>query len=574
MQRALGKLPIGEWLPRYQRAWLRGDLLAAATVWALVVPQAIAYAQIAGLPPQAGLYASFAGLLGYALFGTSRQVIVSPTSSTAAISAAIVGSVALSDPSRFGELSSALALLVGLSFVVFGFAQVGFISRFIAPTVQAGFLFGLGMTIIVGQVPDLLGLSHGRGNFFPQLWHVLTSLPQLNPWTAALGLGSLAALFALKRWAPRLPAALIMVVVSIVLVTALGLSAEGVRVIGVVDAKLSPPALPRVGFEDLIMLLPGALAVSVIGFAETVTVAEQFAEKHKYEIRPNQELIGVGVANLLAGLFQGFIVGGGASQSAANDAAGARSQLVSIFVSALTILTLLFLLPLFQDLPQAVLAAIVIVAVSGFLNVYALRRIARLRRDGFLLALFALLSTLVLGILPGLLIAIAVSIALLLGYLARPKTSVLGKPADSQAYVSLTANPDAETTPRLLLFRLDAPLLALNAKRMRDHLRTRLRETQPPVRVVVLDLSSTDELDISAIDTLIAIDAELREQGRALWLANTHAGVTKFLRSKALAETLGRVPVYATLAAAVSAFNALPVPAAPPPDEIGSSKPA
>ncbi|TAH49054.1 MAG: sulfate permease [Chloroflexota bacterium] len=548
-------LPILEWLPKYDRGWLRGDVLAAATVWALVVPQAIAYAQIAGLPPQAGLFATFAALIGYALFGTSRQVIVSPTSSTAAISAAIVGTIALGDSTRYADLSSALALLVGLAFIVFGIGKVGFISRFIAPAVQIGFMFGLGLTIIIGQVPNLLGLPGGEGDFFPKLWQVITNLSHINPWTAVIGLGSLAALFAMKKFAPRLPAALLMVLVSIIVVTAFGLAQEGVDVIGVVNGAIPLPSLPRVSFDELVILLPGALAISVIGFAETITVADDFAEKHKYEIRPNQELVAVGAANIFSGFFQGFIVGGGASQSAANDAAGARSQIVSVVVSVLTVLTLLFLLPLFANLPQAVLSAIVIVAVTGFLNVKALQRIAHLRRDSFYLALFALVSVLLLGILPGLLIAVTLSILLILGFFARPPTSVLGNLPGTDAYVPIASEPTAQLIPGLMIFRLDAPLLSLNAKRMRDHLRQELHAAKTSTRVVILDLSFNSELDIQGLDILNALYDELRAQSIELWLANVYQAPRAMLERGGVVEKIGAANIFLTVRAAVQAFQ-------------------
>ncbi len=557
IQRVTAYMPILEWLPRYQAGWLRGDILAAATVWALVVPQAIAYAAIAGLPPEAGLFATFAGLLGYAAFGTSRQVIVSPTSSTAAISAAIVGTIALGDATRYADLSSALALPVGLSFIVFGIDKVGFISRFIAPAVQTGFMFGLGLTIIVGQIPNLLGIPGGEGNFFPKLAQIIANLSQLNLWTVVIGVGTLLALFAMKRFAPRLPAALIMVLLSIVLVTALNLAQQGVAVIGVVNGAIPLPTVPHVSFDELVILLPGALAISVIGFAETVTVADEFAEKHKYEIRPNQELIGVGAANILAGLFQGFIVGGGASQSAANDAAGARSQVVSIAVSVLTVLTLLFLLPLFANLPQAVLSAIVIVAVSSFLNVKALRRIASLRRDSFYLALFALIATLLLGILPGLLIAVTLSILLILGFFARPPASVLGKSPGGDSYVPLAGQPNAQTTPGLVIFRLDAPLMSLNAKRMRDRLRAALRVAETQTRVVLLDLSFNSDLDIQAVDILRDVHQELNSQDIELWLANVNPDVRAMLERAGTLEQIGVANIYPSIDAAVSAFRGI-----------------
>src|SRR5829696_169180 len=443
------RLPLFSSLGGYDRAWLRGDLVAALTTWALVVPQAIAYGQIAGLPPQAGLFAAFAGLLGYGLFGTCRQLIVSPTSSTAAISAAIVAPVALADPERYAVASAALALLVGVVLIGLGLLRMGFVSRFIAAGVQVGFMFGLGLTIIVGQLPKLLGVPSGDGDFFGQAAGLLGRLGDTNPWTAAIGLGSLAALLGLKRVAPAVPAALAVVVAGIALVALGDLTSRGVEVIGSVEGAFPVPAIPWLGWHDLLGLLPGAAAVAIIGYAESATVAESMANEHGYDVDPDHELRAVGIANILSGLFQGFITGGGASQSAANDRAGANTQLVSLLVSGLTVLTAVALLPLFRDLPQAVLGAIVIAAVAGFLNLAALRRIARLRRASFVLAMLALAGVLILGVLGGLLLAVVISVVLLLDRQSRPGSTV-------------------RTEPGLLVFRLDAAPLFRNPKLLND----------------------------------------------------------------------------------------------------------
>ena len=470
-------VPAVDWLAHYRREWLRGDVVAALTTWALVVPQAIAYAQIADLPPQAGLFAAFAGLLGYALLGSSRQLIVSPTSSTAAITAALVAPVAAGDVARFGALAAMLAILVGMVLALLGLLHMGFVSRFISAGVQAGFMFGLGLTIIVGQVPKLLGVPGGEGDFFPQLGHLLTSLDEVNGWTAAIGLGSLAVLLAAKRVAPTLPAALAVVVAGIAVVALFGLAGHGVEVIGRVEGAVPGLVVPAVGWSDVVALLPGALAIAVIGYAESATVAESLADEHGYTVRPDRELLAIGGANVLAGLFQGFITGGGASQSAANDRAGAQTQLVSLLVSGLTVLTAVALLPLFRDLPQAVLGAIVISAVAGFLNLPALRRIARLRRDAFLLAMLALAGVLIFGVLGGLLLAVVISILLLLDRQSRPGSTV-------------------RTEPGLLVFRLDAPMLFINAKLVRDQVRELLAAASEPVRIVLVDLRFSHDLDV------------------------------------------------------------------------------
>jgi SulP family sulfate permease len=550
-------VPALDWLAYYRRGWLRGDVVAALTTWALVVPQAIAYAQIAGLPPQAGLFTAFAGLLGYALLGTSRQLVVSPTSSTAAISAALVAPVAMGNATRFGSLSAAVAILVGVVLLALGVLRLGFVSRFIAAGVQAGFMFGLGLTIMIGQVPKLLGISVGEGDFFPQLGHVLAHLGDTNAWTAVIGVGSLAALLGVKRVAPGLPVALLVLLAGIALVAVAGLADHGVEVLGRIDGAVPVPAVPSVPWNDLVLLLPDAMAVGVIGYAEGVTVAENLADEHRYDIRPDRELVATGAANILAGLFQGFITGGGASQSAANDRAGAQTQLVSLLVSGLTVLTAVALLPLFRDLPQAVLGAIVISAVIGFLNLPALRRIARLRRDSFAVALLALFGVLVLGVLGGLLLAVAISIVLLLSRQSRPGSSVLGRIPGTGAYAAVGTTPGVQTEPGLLILRLDAPLLFVNAKLLRDRVRAHLEEAEVPVRVVLLDLHFSPELDVETVNVLGALRRELHERGVALWLANVRTKVRDMLDRSGLAEAIGEAHLYRTIADAMPDVRAV-----------------
>jgi SulP family sulfate permease len=545
-------VPAVGWLRHYRRAWLRGDVVAALTTWALVVPQAIAYAQIAGLPPQAGLFAAFAGLLGYGLFGTCRQLIVSPTSSTAAISAAIVAPVALGDPERYAAASAALAMLVGVVLIALGLLRMGFVSRFISAGVQVGFMFGLGLTIIVGQLPKLLGVPPGDGTFFGQAADLLGHLGDTNGWTAAIGLGSLAVLLGLKRVAPAVPAALAVVVAGIALVALFDLSARGVEVIGSVDGGVPLPAIPSVSWHDLLGLLPGAVAVAIIGYAESATVAESMGIEHGYDVEPDRELRAVGIANILSGLFQGFITGGGASQTAANDRAGAQTQLVSLLVAGLTVVTTIALLPLFRDLPQAALGAVVISAVVGFLNLAAMGRVRRLRRDSFVIALVAMVAVLALGVLQGLILAVVVSVGAFLIRSSRPSSSVLGRVPGTTAYVALEHAPAARTEPGRLVYRLNAPLLFVNAKRLRDGIRDQLGDADPPVRVVLLDLSFTPELDIESVNVLGSLRSELERQGVALWLAGVHAQVLEMLDRSGLADQIGRAHLYRDVEDAVT----------------------
>jgi high affinity sulfate transporter 1 len=550
-------VPILDWLPRYQGGWLRFDLLAGLTVWALVVPQAIAYAQIAGLPPQAGLAAAAAGLVGYAILGTSRQLIVSPTSSTAAISASLVATLALGDPARMAALSSTLAIAVGAVFLVLGLLKLGFIARFIPTAVQAGFLFGLGLTIIIGQLTKVLGIPATEGSFVQQFVQFVGGLGAINGWTVLVGVVALVVLFGARAISPAVPGALVVVIGGIAAVYLLDLAAKGVEVIGLVPGGIPLPAIPTLDPADLLALIPGAVAISVIGSAESLTVAQQFADEHRQDIVPDQELVANGGSNLLSGLFQGFIVAGGASQSAASDRAGARTQLVSIITAVLVVATSVALLPLFADLPQAVLAAIVIYAVAGFVRVDELRRIGSLRRDAYGIALFALASTLLLGILPGLLIAVGTSLILLLVRLARPGISIQGRRPGEVAWVALARHPEAAGMPGVLAIRLEAPLLFLNAALLRDEIRATVAAADPPPHVVVIDLGASSEMDIESLDILVRSSEHLRETGTALWLAGIRTPVRALIERAGLDGPDGPFRLFRTMDEAAIAASDL-----------------
>jgi SulP family sulfate permease len=548
-------VPAASWLPRYDRRWLRPDIIAAITVWAVVVPQAIAYAQIAGLPPGTGLFAAAAGLVGYGLLGTSKLIVVSPTSSTAAISASIVAAVVASNADRFGVVSAALAMLVGIALLVMGWARLGFVARFIPHAVHVGFMFGLGLTIIVGQAAKILGIPGTSGTFGEQLGQVIASVATtgVNPWAIAIGVGALAALLIGRRVAPGLPMAIVVVVLGIVAVSVLGLAALGVAVVGPIEGGMPLPALPLVSAPELLVLVPGAIALSIVGYAESLSVAQQLADEHGEEIRADQELVANGGANVLAGLFGGFVVGGGASQSAANNGAGGRTQIVSFIIAGLTVLTSVALLPLFADLPQPVLGAIVITGVVGFLRVVEVRRIRSLRRDAFVGTLLALGATLVLGILPGLIASVILALLFLLVRIAKPAMSAMGHLADGRTWIALERAPEARTEPGLLVLRLDAPLLFLNAGVMRDELRSALAATDPPATVVILDLSMSSDLDIESLDTLIRLADHASQAGAELWLAEVRGPVRDMFERARLDTGTGQPRVFRSMADAMAA---------------------
>jgi sulfate permease, SulP family len=532
-------LPAVGWLRRYRREWLRRDLLAALTVWALVVPQGIAYAELAGLPPQAGLFATIAGLVGYALLGTSRQLMVSPTSSTAAISGALVATVAVGDVTRVQSLAAALAILAGAAFVAFGLLRMGFLSRFIAPGVQTGFFFGLGLTIIAGQLPKLFGTPDVSLDFIQSVGGIVPFLDEVSWLTLALGLASLATIILLRRLAPGFPAAIVTVVAGVALVSFFDLADRGVAVLGTVEGGVPRPIIPDVTVSDLLALLPGALILAIVAYTEGITVAERFADTHRYDIRPDQELIAGGGSNMLSGLFGGLIVGGGASQSAAADRAGGQTQLVSFIVAGLTLVTVVALLPLFSNLPQAVLGAIVISAVLGFLDVAALRRLWALRQGSFALALVALAGVLVLGVVPGLLVAVVISMGVLLVSFSRPTGSRMGRLPGTEAFVAIDHEPTAKMDPGVLVYRLNAPVLTLNAKHLRDLVRSEIGTADPTPRLVVVDMTFTSDLDVGTIDVLAGLHRELAERGIALALGNVRGEVATMLERSGLAAAIG-----------------------------------
>lgn len=542
-------IPALRWLPSYQRERFRADLIAGLTVWAVVVPQALAYAGIAGLSPQAGLFTAFAGALVYGLLGTSRQLVVSPTSGTAAVSAAMVAPLALGDPERFADLAALMAIMAGVVYVLLGWLKMGFISQFVGSSVQTGFLFGLGLTIIVGQVARILGIHGPDGTFVEQVRDVARTLGETHGWTVALGGASLAALLLLRRIAPAIPAAVIVVIVTVAVTALFDLSDRGVATVGEIGRQLPLPGLPTsFTFSDLGALFPGALAVILLGYTESSSVAEDVAEKHKDAIDANQELVALGVANIAAGLFRGFVTAGGASQSAANDRAGARTQMAVLILAALVALTAAVLLPLFSNLPMATLGAIVVSSVLGFLNVPALRRIRELRRDSFILALVALAGVLILGVLAGLLLAVLLSILLLLNHQSRPSLAEIGTLPGTSTYVNVARHPEAEIDPRVLVVRLDSPLLFINAGWVRDSLRARLAErrrtTQTAPDVVVLDLQMSSDLDVNGLNALGRIADEMSDQGIEVHLANVHGRVHDMLRRSGVAAAIGESHIH------------------------------
>jgi high affinity sulfate transporter 1 len=516
----------------FERSGIRYDLLAGLTVWAVLVPESLAYATIAGVPPVVGLYAAVPALLLYALLGSSGRVVVATMSATAALSASIIATYAPVGSADFIALTATLAIVTGVLAIIAGLLRFGFLASFISEPVLKGFIVGLALTIIAGQLPKLFGVEKTEGNFFEQVLGLLRELGETNAATLAVGLVSLAIVLGVRRWAPRVPGSLVAVLVGIAAVPLLDLVARGVEIVGPIEAGLPDVGLPQGrGVSDYLMLAASAAGVLLIAFAEGLAAAKAYPNKAGgQDLDPDQELVALGAANIGAGLTSGMVVSGSLSKTAVNSAAGARSQLSGVTVAVLVVVTLLFLTALFENLPEATLAAVVIAAVIELVNIPSLVRLYRVwtghlggiygwaARADFIAAIAALLGVLFFDILPGLFIGIAVSILLLVYRASRPKVSSLARvPGEGGTWVDVATHPELEVRDDVLVVRVESGMFFANADHVRHQIRERITDTTV---AVVLDAESTPAIDVSATDMLTALAAELRGRGIALLVSN------------------------------------------------------
>ncbi len=549
-------VPITAWLPAYPRDSLRFDLIAGLTGWGVMTPSAMAYAQMAGGPAQIGLYAAFAALLAYAIFGTSRHLRVTASSTMAIMSAAVVASLTVpGDVERYLMLTASLALIVGLLLVLAGFARLGFISDFLSKSVVTGFVFGLAITIIVGQLPKLVGLPSVSGGFLMQVTWIVFNLGQANVYALVLGLGALALIFTLRRLYPRVPAGLVALALGIAIVSLFNLDQKGVVIVGAVPTGLPRPGLPGIPLSDIPYLLTGSIGIVFLAVGESLGTARAYATRYRYEIDADQELVALGAANINSSLFGGFAVDVSLSSTATADEAGGRTQVAAIVTAALIIVTAILLAPLFYYLPSAVLAAIVITSVISLMDVAELKRFYASNRIDFVLAMVALLGVILTDVLTGLMIAVFLSLLIILYRASRPSVAVLGKiPGQRAAYDDVTRHPESERIPGLLIVRLDAPLYFLNANVARSQILGLIDAVQPP-QAVLINLGASADLDIASMDTLKDLVLDLEEAGVAVLLAQVRGGVRDRLRRSGIMDVIGEDRVYLSISAAVDDFR-------------------
>ncbi|WP_370618635.1 SulP family inorganic anion transporter [Mumia sp. Pv 4-285] len=524
----------------YQRRWLRGDLIAGLTVWAVLVPESLAYATIAGVPPVVGLYAAAPALVLYAALGSSRHLVVATMSGTAALSASVVGDVAKAGTADFVTTTTALAIVVGILGIVAGLCRLGFLSSFISEPVLKGFIIGLALTIIVGQVPAMLGIDKPAGSFFEKLWGIIVHLGDVQGPTLAVGAVALVAILVLKRFAPLVPASLAVVLLGVLAVVVLSLDDHGVDIVGTIPSGLPTVGVPDLSVADYLQLVGPAIGVLLIGFAEGLGAAKTYAAKEGYEIDSNRELLGLGASNIGSGLASGMVVNGSLSKTAVNGGAGARSQISTMTVAVLTIVTLLFLTGLFEKLPEAVLAAVVIAAVIELVDFAALRRLygvwtgplgqiyKRAARVDFIAAVGAMLGVLVFDTLPGLFIGISLSLITLLYRSSRPHVAELVRSPREGLWLDGERHDGTSGDPRIAVLRVESGLYFANADYVRDRIR---HAAHDPVRAVVLDLETTPSIDVSAASMLVTLRADLERRGVLLLVAQSLGQVRDVLRT-------------------------------------------
>ena len=546
------RLPLLDWLPHYRKDWLRPDIVAGLTTAAVVIPKALAYATIAGLPVQVGLYTAFVPLMVYAVLGTSRPLSVTTTTTIAILTGAALGeAVPSGEVAALLQACAILTLLVGAVLILASVLRLGFVAYFISEPVLVGFKAGIGVVIIVDQLPKILGVHFAKGTFFHNVQGIFLGLSHLSAATLAVGLATMAVLVVLEKWKPTWPAPLIGIAAAIAAVAFFDLQNHGVELVGTIPAGL--PAFKLPNFTLAAALWPAAVGIALMSFTETAAVSQAFVRSDEPAPRPNAELFATGMANA-AGAFLGSMPGGGGmSQTAVNRMTGARTQIAGLATATATLLTMLLLAPLLGLMPHAVLAAVVIVYSVGLIKLPDFRNILRIRKTEFIWAVAAVLSVMLLGTLKGILVAIIVSLVALAQQSANPRVYVLGRKRGTNVFRPRTPeSADDESFPGLLLVRLEGRVFFLNAERIAEQLRLFVAESKP--QVVVLDLSGVFDLEYSALKMLIAAEKRQRAAGVSLWLAGVPPDVYGVVQRSGLGETLGRERLAHNLEIAVERY--------------------
>lgn len=541
-------IPVLNWIRRYQRGWLRADLAAGCTLAAYMIPVALAYSSLAGLPPQAGLYSCMVAGIAFFLFCDSRQTAIAVTSAISLLLARSLGDMAGGSMERYTALAALTAIMVGMLAIVGSMVHAGQVVSFISDTVLAGFKAGVALQIAASQIPKLLGMRAGGDSFVERCIDVYTHIGDANMPSVAVGLGALLAILVGERLFRNRPVTLLVVLVSIVLAGVTRLSEHGVQVLGDIPRGLPTLQIPLCRLSDLDGLLPLVLACFLLATVETMAVSRTFSLKHGYRLNVKQEFLALGASNIVAGLAHGYPVSGGMSQSAVNESAGARSS-ISLLTASLAIgLVTAFCTGLFSNLPQPVLAAVVLAAVLSLIDLRGFARLARFSKGELLVALVAFGAVLMSGLLMGVLIGAIVSLMLMLRRGSSPHMAVLGRVPGTEYFADAERHPENETSPDVLIFRVDAPILYYNVEAIRDRLLELSRSAGPSLRLVIFCLATAPTIDLAGADILLSVHARLAARGVEMRLAEAHGEVRDCLRAAGLELSFGPIEANRTVA--------------------------
>ena len=554
---------VGRWIPavqtvrRYRWSWLRRDVVAGIVLTAVLIPAGMGYAEAAGLPPINGLYATIVPLLVYAIVGPSRILVLGPDSSLVPLIAATILPLAAGDEAEAVALAGLLAVFSGLLCLLAGLARFGFLTDLLSKPVRYGYMNGIALTVLVSQLPKLFGFSIDAEGLIPEVRAFVRGLADGRTNVAALtvGVSSLLVIFSCKRWRPAVPGVLVAVVGATVAVGVLGLAERyDLAVVGSLPKGLPSLQVPQVSASDLGALMAGAIGIALVSFADTSVLSRTFAIRGHYRVDPNQELLALGAANVATGLFQGFSVSSSASRTPVAESAGAKTQVTGL-VGALVIALLLLLFPnLLRNLPDSALAAVVIAAAIGLIEIAKVRMLYRLRRTEFALSMVCFLGVAVLGVIQGIFIAIGLALADFIRRAWRPHDAVLGRVDDLKGYHDVARHPEAKRVPGLVIFRWDAPLFFANAEVFADRLRQAIASSPTPVRWVVVAAEPVTDLDTTAADVLAQLDEELASEGVDLRFAELKGPVKDQLKRYGLFDRIGADHFYPTIGTAVSAY--------------------
>lgn len=553
--RGARRVPILGWLRSYDRRWLRGDLIAGVTVAALIVPKNLGYAGIAGIPLQNGLYAAAAGAILYGIFGTSRQISMGPSSGLAAVAASAVLITGLTDPGDVASFVAGITLASGILFLLLFVLRMGWIAQFLSRAVVTGFLFGAAIDVVISELPKLTGTTVDGSNAFQELWSWFGSLSELDAATAIVGVVSLVVVFGLRRIAPGVPGALVLVVGGLIASWLLDLGERGVALVGDVPRGLPSLQVPSLGlmWDNAGTVAIAAVALVLIGFSQTAGDARTFAAKHRYQVDINQESVAQGLANTGAGLFQGMPVSTSLSASSLNDRSGARTGLASLTSGVTVLLTLLVLAPLFSALPKPVLAALIIEAVvSGMIDIPEMRRMARVKPFDFWVAVAAIVSTLAFGVLAGVIIGIGLSLLWLIGVTTHPYIATLARKPRTQVFRDVSEHPDDERVPGVEVIRMDGGLFFATSDALEDRVRDIIHST-PDLTGVILDCAGINFIDSQGsaqMDDLVTLAAD---SGVTLRLARLKAAVRETLDRDGVLQRIGEDRIHGNVDTAVEA---------------------